>query len=71
MPEPCETCLERGRNRPGTCQVGAGWLCDDCFNGKATCQEELHGDKPGRHDERRFDLPQRGAPRKIHGGVRI
>jgi hypothetical protein len=46
-------------------------MCDECFNGKATCQEELHGDKPGRHDERRFDLPQRGAPRKIHGGVRI
>lgn len=55
-PELCETCLERGRNRPGTHEVGAGWMCDACFKGKATRPEENQGETHGQHDERRLDL---------------
>jgi len=43
MPQPCETCLERGRQRPGTHRVGAGWMCDPCFRGDGTRTEQLGG----------------------------
>jgi len=35
----CETCLERGRERPGTHRVGAGFLCDRCFRGEGSPAE--------------------------------
>jgi hypothetical protein len=35
----CETCLERGRERPGTHPVGAGFLCDPCFRGEGSPAE--------------------------------
>ena len=37
--ELCETCLERGRERPGTHLVGAGFLCDGCFKGEGSPTE--------------------------------
>jgi hypothetical protein len=41
---PCETCAERGRERPGVHLVGSGWLCNDCWSGKGTREECAIGD---------------------------
>lgn len=52
--EVCETCLERGRERPGTHPVGAGFLCDGCFKGQGSPTEHA-GEyiAPGEQESRR------------------
>jgi len=52
--ELCETCLERGRERPGTHPVGAGFLCDGCFKGEGSSTERA-GEylPPGEQESRR------------------
>jgi hypothetical protein len=35
----CETCAERGRERPGIHPVGAGYLCDPCWRGQGSRSE--------------------------------
>lgn len=39
----CETCLERGRERPATRHGLFGDLCEDCFSGKPFRREETTG----------------------------
>ena len=41
---PCETCLERGRERAGIHPVGSGHLCDPCWRGQGTRAELALGD---------------------------
>jgi len=43
---PCQTCLERGRVRPGVHLVGSGWLCDPCWRGQGTREERSVGELP-------------------------
>ena len=48
----CETCLERGRTQKGIHPVGAGYLCDPCFRGKGSPEEntgELREPKHSAH----------------------
>ena len=52
--ELCETCLERGRERPGIHRVGNGWLCGPCWRGDGTASEHsaIH-DAPRQREVRR------------------
>jgi hypothetical protein len=43
---PCETCLGRGRLRPGVYKVGAGWLCEPCWRGEGTPAERAMSELP-------------------------
>lgn len=43
----CETCLERGRKRPADVVTENLEMCQDCFDGKATCREERIGGGTG------------------------
>jgi len=48
----CETCLERGRANEGIHPVGTGYLCDSCFRGKGSPEEnagELREPKNSAH----------------------
>ena len=59
--ELCETCLERGRECPGTHPVGAGFLCDGCFKGEGTPAERAGqyiapGEQESRRSYRRRNL---------------
>jgi hypothetical protein len=68
QPPLCETCLERGRARPGTHKVGSGWMCDACFRGAGNKQEHSGDPRAGRDYDlllarrRRYD-PKRRARR--------
>lgn len=44
----CETCLERGRERPATHITEDLQMCDDCFDGKPTWSEETAGERSGK-----------------------
>lgn len=63
----CETCEERGRERPATHEELR--MCDACFDGKPTCAAEEAGD-PGdekrRIRQRRYkQLPRNKEKRRL------
>jgi hypothetical protein len=53
---PCETCAERGRERPGVHPVGSGYLCDPCWRGEGSRAERTIADTPPsvRESRRRY-----------------
>jgi hypothetical protein len=63
---PCETCAERGRERPGVHPVGSGFLCDPCWRGEGSRAERALGDLPPLCPENAPPLPGE-KPREVCG----
>lgn len=57
----CETCLERGRERPADVVTEHLQMCADCFNGKPFRREEEFGGFDAGHVRRQIERQQRNA----------
>jgi hypothetical protein len=64
MDDLCETCLERGRKRPGKDRGRAGILCDPCFQGNGE-KAERRGENFRRIDDKKFRAELRRMGRDL------